>query len=204
MKNFEQQNLYGFEFRDLDHRRSENRQTYDIKQMWQRTHEIVNLAARGYKYVEIAEILGITPQTVSNTLNGELGKSKLSEIRLERDNEAKKISEKIRVLTNKALQTYHELFDNESGELSIKDRGSFASEFLKEISGLRAPLRVQSQSLAIQLTKEDIEEFKARGKKAIEAIETRQNAILPCAPSNDNNKDFVDNKVLTEQTSFAF
>ena len=78
--------LYGFEFLEEDQRRvpQEERKVYDVKQMWQRTHEIVNLAARGYKNVEIAEILNIHPQTVSNTLNGKLGQLKLSELRKER------------------------------------------------------------------------------------------------------------------------
>ena len=108
--------LYGFEYRDVDKRRvpeGEERKNYDVKQLWQRNHEIVNLGARGFKNVEIAEILGITPVTVSNTLNGKLGELKLSELRQARDNEAKKVCEKIRVLTNKALQTYHDIFDDE-------------------------------------------------------------------------------------------
>ncbi len=169
--------LYGFEFRDVDKRRTGERKTYDIKQLWQRNHEIVNLAARGFKNIEIAEILGITPATVSNTLNGELGQRKLSEIRLERDNEAKKVSEKIRVLTDKALKTYHEIFDNESGELTLKERGVFAEGFLKEMSGLRAPVKVQTQSLSVTLSKEDIEAFKARGRRALGLAENLESNI---------------------------
>ena len=74
-------NLYGFEFREPDKRRvpTEERKTYDIQSLWQRNHEIINLAARGFNNVTIAEILNINPQTVSNTLNSELGKRKLSE-----------------------------------------------------------------------------------------------------------------------------
>lgn len=163
--------LYGFEFRDIDKRRASEgeRKSYDVKQLWQRSHEIVNLAARGFKYTEIADILNITPACVSNTLNGELGQKKLSEIRLERDEEAKKVSEKIRVLTNKALQTYHEIFDNEASELTLKEKGTFASDFLKEMSGLRAPVEIHSKSLSVQLSKEDIEEFKKRGMKAAQS-----------------------------------
>lgn len=157
--------LYGFEFRDVDKRRvdQEDRKTYDIKQLWQRNHEIVNLAARGYKQVEIAEILNITPQTVSNTLNSELGQHKLSEIRLERDEEAKKVSEKIRVLTNKALSVYHEIFDDVSGECGLKDKVKVADTVLLELSGLRAPTRIQSQHISTTLTAEELEEFKRRG-----------------------------------------
>jgi len=160
--------LYGFEFRDADKRRveREEKKTYDIKQLWQRHHEIVNLAARGFKQVEIAEILNIDPQTVSNTLNSQLGEEKLAEIRLERDAEAQKISEKVRVLTNKALQTYHEIFDDDSGKWTARDRKDTADKVLLELSGLRAPTRIQSQSLHTVLTAEELEEFKTRGIQA--------------------------------------
>lgn len=159
--------LYGFEFRDVDLRRTpedEPRKRYEIKQLWQRSHEIVNLAARGFKQTDIAEILGITPACVSDTLNSELGKLKLSEVRLVRDEEAKKTSEKIRVLTAKALQTYHEIFDDESGECSLKDKKAVADTVVLELSGLRAPTK--SLSLSATLTKDEIDAFKKRGREA--------------------------------------
>jgi predicted transcriptional regulator len=162
--------LYGFEFRDVDLRRValEDRKTYDIKQMWQRTHEIVNLAAQGFKQTDIAEILGIHPQTVSNTLNGELGQRKLAEVRQARDEESKKTSEKIRVLTAKALQVYHEIFDNESGEASLRDRKDAADTVVLELSGLRAPTKIQSTSISTVLTADEIKAFKERGRLAAE------------------------------------
>jgi predicted transcriptional regulator len=157
--------LYGFTFRDTDNRRvpDADRKTYDIKQLWQRSHEIVNLAARGFKQVEIAEILNITPQTVSNTLNSELGKVKLSELRLGRDDEVKKTVEKVRVLTSKALETYHKIFDDESGESSLRDKKNVADTVLLELSGLRAPTKIQSQHTSFTLSAAELEEFKQRG-----------------------------------------
>jgi len=160
--------LYGFDFLEADQRRASEgrRKTYEIKQLWQRSHEIVNLAAQGFKNVEIAQILNVTPECISQTLNSELGMKKLSEIRQDRDQEAKKISEKIRVITDKCLTVYHEIFDDESGELGLKDKGNFASEFLKEMSGLRAPTKIQSHNIHTSLTREELEEFKKRGQQA--------------------------------------
>lgn len=174
--------LYGFEFRDADKRRvpADARKAYDVKQLWQRNHEIVNLAAQGYKNVEIAEILNITPQTVSNTLNGELGKLKLSELRYGRDEEAKKMAEKIRILTNKALTKYHEILDNESGRFLPDDEKDVAKSVLHELSGLRAPTKVQSVSAT--LTLEELEEFKRRGREA--AV---QSGFTIDIPPNDNS-----------------
>ena len=161
--------LYGFEYREPDLRRAKTEhRVHDIKQLWQRNHEIINLASLGYKGTDIADILGISPQTVSNTLNSTLGQYKLSDVRLERDKAVKKIHEKVRVLTNKALNVYHEIFDN-AGELSLKDRGNFATTFLNEMSGLRAPTRIQKQTMHTTLTREEIEALKMRGAEKAKA-----------------------------------
>ena len=155
--------LYGFEMLEQDNRRSPERQTPQIKQLWQRSHEIINLAARGFKQTEIAEILNIHPQTVSNTLNSELGERKLSELRFGRDEEARIVAEKIRVLRDKALQVYNEMFDDDSGECTMKDKKAVADTVVLELSGLRVPTKIQSHSVHTTLTYEEIEEFKARG-----------------------------------------
>lgn len=161
--------LYGFEFRDIDLRRTpedEPRKRYEIKALWQRSHEIINLAARGFKQTDIAEILNISEACVSMTLNSELGQKKLAEIRNVRDEDAKKTSEKIRILTAKAIDTYHEIFDNENGEATLKDRKDVADTVLLELSGLRAPTKVQTSNVSMTLSAEEIENFKNRGMRA--------------------------------------
>lgn len=164
-------NLYGFEFRDVDRRRS--KPAYNIKQLWQRSHEIINLAAQGFRNSDIAEILNVSPATVSNTLNSDLGEHKLSEIRFSKDEEVKKVTAKIRSLTNKALQIYHQILDDESGECTLKDKKAAADTVVLELSGLRVPTRVQSHNINQQLTKEEIEDFKNRGIEA-----ARESGIL--------------------------
>jgi len=158
--------LYGFEFREVDRRRVEpgQRKTYEIKQMWQLTHEICNLSARGLKGVQIAEVLDVSPQTVSNTLNSELGMQKVSELRGVRDEDAKKVVEKIRILTDKALSTYNKLFDKEGTDDKLKK--DTADTVVLELSGLRVPTRVQGFHISTVLTKDELEEFKERGIKA--------------------------------------
>ncbi|MBU2346541.1 MAG: hypothetical protein KJ888_20315 [Gammaproteobacteria bacterium] len=161
--------LYGFDFREVDLRRvaeGEEKKTYNIKQLWQRSHEIINLAAQGFKNVDIAEILGITPTCVSMTLNSELGQKKLADVRLGRDEDARKNAEKIRVLTAKAIQVYHEIFDNEDGMATLKERKDVADTVVLELSGLRAPTKIQTSSVSTILTADEIREFKERGLKA--------------------------------------
>lgn len=177
--------LYGFDFREVDLRRvdEEEKKTYNIKSLWQRSHEIINLTAMGFKGTEVAEILGITPACVSLTVNSTLGQKKLAEIREARDNEAKKNVEKIRVLTNKAIQTYHEIFDNEDGQATLKDRKDVADTVLLELSGLRAPTKIQSSNISAVLTSKEIEEFKKRGIQAAKEI----GLIIDVTPEETEN-----------------
>jgi len=180
--------LYGFDYREIDLRRvskGEEKKTYNIKALWQRSHEIINLAARGYKGTDIAEILGITPACVSLTLNSDLGQKKLSEIRLVRDEDAKKTTEKIRVLTAKAIQTYHEIFDNEDGQATLKDRKDVADTVLLELSGLRAPTKIQSSHVSTVLTADEINSFKERGRLAAEQV----GVVITVEPINEDGKD---------------
>lgn len=156
--------LYGLEYRDADKRRKrreDRKGQYNAKALWQRSHEVCSLSARGFKNVEIAEILNITPETVSNVLNSELGQYKISELRKERDEDAQMTIEKIRNLTNQALNVYESIFSNENGQATLKDQKDVAEVVLLELSGLRVPTKVHSVSTT--LTAQEIEEFKRRG-----------------------------------------
>jgi len=158
--------LYGFEFRDTDRRRAVEgeRRTYDAKALWQRSHEIINLAAQGMKNTEIAKVLDIHPQTVSNTLNSELGEKKLSDIREDRDEDAKRVARRIRELTFKALDIYEEIFG--AADESRKLKKETADTVALELAGLRAPTQIQSASFNLTATPEEIREFKERGMAA--------------------------------------
>lgn len=164
--------MYGQLIRDTDNRRvdRENRKTYDIKQFWQVHHEIVNLDALGYKQTEIAMILGVTPQTVSNTLNSTLGEEKLAMIRLERDADARLMVERIRVLRDKALKVYQKLFDgvDENGntvESTIGQQLAAADTVVLELAQMKAPTKIQSSSISTVLTGEELMAIKDRAIK---------------------------------------
>lgn len=173
--------LYGFEGRETDLRRKDDtRKTHDVKQLWQRTHEILNLAVRGMKQVEIAEILNVTPQTVSNAVNSGLGKQKLSEERKKRDEDTYDRVKEIDKLTKKALKVYHNIFDDKTESAGLKKKT--ADVVTLELSGLRVPTRIQSQSFNTVATLEEIEEFKKRGIAA-----ARESGMIIDLPDESKN-----------------
>jgi predicted transcriptional regulator len=164
MEQSAQLSLYGFEVRDVDNRRTGREHTHDIKQLWQRQHEILGLALQGMKQVDIAKILNVTPTTVSNALNSTLGKEKLLGMRGERDEHYVKLSEEIKRLTMKAVNTYHQLFDTPSVDDKLKKET--ADTIMLDIAGMRAPTKVDTRSLHAHATLEEIEDFKRRGLAA--------------------------------------
>ena len=179
-----QLSLYGFEMRDVDHRRSDRSGCYDIKQLWQRSHEILGLALQGIKQVDIARILNITPATVSNTLNSSLGKEKISGMREERDEHYIQLNKEIKALTIKAMKTYHQIFDAPSTDVKLKK--DTADTIALEIAGLRAPTRIDSRHVSYQATKEEIEEFKKRGIEAARESGMLIEAEYETLPEEDN------------------
>ena len=61
----------------------------------------------------------------------------------------------------KALNTYHQLFDTPSVDDKLKKET--ADTITLDIAGMRAPTKVDSRSLHMHATVEEIEEFKKRG-----------------------------------------
>lgn len=161
--------LYGFEFRDVDHRRSDRSGTHDIKQLWSRSHEILNLDSRGMSQVDIAKHLGITPATVSNTLNSTLGREKKSEIRKTKDERYEEINKEVLTLTEKALKVYNEIFgeegDEESSQASLNLKFKAANVITLDIAGMRAPTKIATSSIS-EITRTETVEFIRRGQAA--------------------------------------
>ena len=153
--------LYGFEIREPDQRRAleGERKTHDIKQLWQRSHEILRLALIMPKHKEIARVLGITEATVSNTLNSELGRRKLSKMRLARDGETIDVAKRVAELLPKAIDTYEKILD---GDPTVtKMMKETADTISMDIAGYRAPTKTQTANL--YMSPDELVKFKQRG-----------------------------------------
>jgi len=162
--------LYGFEMRDYDYRRNdEGRKTHEIKQVWQRNHEILRLALLGHKHVDIANMLSISAQTVSNTLNSQLGMEKLSRMRAERDAGSIQVAEEVKKLFPRALEIYEKILYDDSGETPIELQFKAANTVLMDLGGHKAPTKIQGQFVHGHLTAEDLDQLKQRGKEAARA-----------------------------------
>ena len=166
MNNVGNETLYGFETRDVDKRRAlpGESKTYDIKQLWQRNHEILRMALIGMKAPQIADILMIHPQTVSNTINSELGRKKLSVMRSDRDEGIIDAAKEAAKMHPQCMKVYNDILNGVCKSKLMKDT---ADTLVMDIGGHRAALK--TESAALHLTLSDIEDFKKRGLAAARA-----------------------------------
>jgi predicted transcriptional regulator len=147
-----------------DRRRTPER-TFDIKQLWQRNHEILRLAFLGWKNKDIADHLGVTAVTVGNTVNSTLGKDKLNLMTGSRDADTLEVMDEIQKMVPKALKVYDSILEEDSpAALSLKK--NTADTVLKDILGNVAPKKVEGKFMHAHLGEETIDRIKERGRAA--------------------------------------
>lgn len=158
--------LYGQ--REPDGRRQLNgRKTYNVKKLWQRNHEILNLAVFGLKEKQIAEIVGCSVATVSNTVNSTLGREKLSLMRGSRDAETWDAAREIQEMAKKSFKLYNEILESEGDDAApLGLKVNVAKHITKDLSGLAAPTRIEGRIAHAHLSIDEIEELKRRGRQA--------------------------------------
>jgi len=155
--------MYGLDIKkgkDKRRKRDGERKTHQIKDLWDLSHEILRLSVLGLKGTQIASYLGCTSQTVSNTINSDLGKAKLETMRGARDADTLDVAKEIKSLEPVAIETYREILRAEDERISWSLRKSTADTIVKELGGHEAPRK----HLVGHFDLDEIEALKARGK----------------------------------------
>ena len=152
---------------EVDRRRRPDR-SFDIKQLWQRNHEILRLAFLGWKHKDIADHLGVTAVTVSNTVNSTLGKDKLNLMTGARDADSLDVMKEIQEMVPKALKVYDKILDEDS-QASLSLQKNTADTVLKDILGHAAPKKFEGRFAHAHIDGETIEEIKKRSRAAAAA-----------------------------------
>lgn len=160
---------------------AENRR-FEIKEMWERHHQICRLAVMGLKGKQIAETLGLSEQTVSNTLNSQIVKRHLHILRDAADLAAVDVAAEIKALAPLAARRLREIMENDATETKLQ---ASVSQDMLDRAGHGAIKKVQSENLHAHLTLDEIEEIKRRARQL-----AQENGVT--APRNDD----VDGKVI--------
>ena len=136
---------------------------YQIKSIWDLHHEIMRLAVLGWKSTEIAQQLGCTPETVSNTLGSELVKRQLEVMRGARDSDTIDVLEEIKRLAPTALETIKGVMEDINS--GARTRLTAAIDIMDR-AGYAAPKVIEGRFTNVHLTVEEIEDIKRRAQSA--------------------------------------
>ena len=138
------------------------RKGWTVGKMWDKHQEIKRLLLTGHTNVEIADMVGCTPQTVSNVKNSPIVQEELSIMRAARDAESIDVATEIRNLAPIAIGMVKEVIngqdiDGEKPNLPMRLR---TAEKLLDRAGYGGVQR--SIGVHAVFTKEDLDQIKQR------------------------------------------
>jgi len=141
----------------------DNIRSFEPKRLWGKQKEILRLIASGlYTRKEVAEMLGVTPQTVTNITRSELGRSMLQMMDGASDHEVVTTVAKIRALAPIAAMVQEEMLLDDDTSPAL--RNAVANKILDRTLG--APIaRSMSISVSAGLTMEDLNSIKQRARE---------------------------------------
>jgi hypothetical protein len=136
---------------------------YEVKEIWFQHQEIIRLIVLGYGNIEIAEITGYTPQTISNIRNSPVVRERVAELQGELDYRTLDIMERVRQFEPVALEHLELIIRGKVPGVSAGLRARTCENYLSR-AGHGTVQKISSVSAS--LTREDIEALKERAKQA--------------------------------------
>lgn len=132
---------------------------YQIQSLWDQSHQILRLTVLGYKPKQIADLLGITPETVGNCIHSELGRRQLAILRGAADAATLDVKAEISRLAREGLPVLEDIMKDPNQKPEL--RSHIARDMLDR-DGFGAPKIIQGQFAHTHLTKEDLDDIKKR------------------------------------------
>src|SRR5262245_55466829 len=136
---------------------------YEVKEIWNQHQEVIRLIVLGYGNNEIAEIVGYTPQTISNIRNSPIVKERIADLQRGIDTRTMDIASRVRDFEPIALAHLEQIILGNVEGVSAGLRAKTCENYLSR-GGHGTVQKVASISMS--LTRDDIEEIKARAKSA--------------------------------------
>jgi len=113
---------------------------YQITHFWARHKKILRLHHEGWSNIQIADSLGITPQTVSLTINSPLAVEELQKMDLAEEESRLAVKERIEEIVPRAVDILEDMMEAEETPTPVRER--IANKFLDR-AGHAAPTKVQ-------------------------------------------------------------
>lgn len=144
---------------------------YQITDLSERHNEILEMHALGMKSVDIAKVLGVTPIMVNYTVNSELGRARIAEIRSLSVADTVDIAKRIQDALPDAIAFLHDTVRAEDVSVGLRIK---ASTELLDRGGFPRATRVEGKFMTAHLTHDDVEEIK---REALERARARGSVV---------------------------
>lgn len=141
----------------------EGERKYEIAELHDRHKNIARLASLGIPHKDIAEEVGCTPQTVSNTVNSSIVKRHIEKLHGLRDQRVIDSGKYLAELSPLAVEELRKGFNEDSG-LAPNQRISLAQDILDRTNHGRTT-KIQQEVLHAHMTLEDIADISALASK---------------------------------------
>lgn len=138
----------------------EGNKNYEIQRLWGSHKSMIRMHASGlYTRKEIAEALGVTPQTISHVINSELGKQMLSMLEGAADSESVDLMVSIRSFAPVAVAIQQEIALDESTTSELKNK--ICDKMVDRVVGTPMSKNL-NMNVSAGLKKEDLDLIKQR------------------------------------------
>jgi hypothetical protein len=144
---------------------------HQISKVWNLSAEIIRLSVMGFKGVEIAKELNISPVTVSTALNSQVCQDHIQKLRDQRDASAVSVGMRINKMSNVALDRLHEIVNGEESKASPTLVASVAQDLLDR-AGHGKIARTTNLNLTGSLSQDDLVEVYGRACEAARSCGT--------------------------------
>ena len=172
------QEKYYTENRGEDLRRSNDAKHWVVSEMWELHHEITRRLVLGQKNTEIAKALKCTPQTVSNVRNSPVAQEHIAIMKGARDADTVDLAKEIREIAPEAMLLLKDIIrgENDGANASLGLRAKEANGMLAR-AGHGIPQKIQSESVSVHITSEQIADIKRRALGNDDVIDVTSEAV---------------------------
>ena len=156
---------------------------FEVTRIQERHREIIRLLVLGWKNIEIAKHLGVTPVMVSYVRNSKLVQAKIAELHGVRDAQTLELKERIRQLGGVSIDVLEQALVDETTPL--KERIQIAQDILDR-AGQKPVARVVAEHNHTVISQSEMEEVHRRARSSgilvAEVVTVEAEQIVESAP----------------------
>ena len=148
------------------------KKSWEVGEIHQMHHEVIQRIFLGMRNVEIAQELGVSEQIISQIKNSQVVRERLDIMRGAAQADTVDLGKEIMELAPRALDLVREAIDGEAGDLGVKEQLKCAERLLDRagFAGTKTVVGIHAHQHN-HFTPDDIEDIKRRAREVTVSVE---------------------------------